>query len=59
MSGRGGHADKRIAHAVAFKIWCREALIPKAMHATKFTLAESSNPANQMAVCRTYKKAIN
>ncbi len=51
--------DKRIAHAVALKIWCREASIPKAMHATKFTLAESSNPVKQMAIRRAYEKAIN
>jgi hypothetical protein len=59
MSGRGGCKDKHIAQAVAFKIRCREAVIPKAMRAMKFTLAESSNPAKQMAFRRAYKKAIN
>jgi hypothetical protein len=54
MSGRGGCADKRIACAVTFKVWCREALIPEAMHAAKFTLAESLNPAKQMAVRHAY-----
>jgi hypothetical protein len=40
MSGRGGRVDKRIAHAVTFKIHCRDASIPEAMRATEFTLSE-------------------
>ena len=58
MSGRGGRVDKRIAKAAAFKMRCRDALIPEAMHASKFNLAESLNPAKQMAVRRAYEKAI-
>ncbi len=50
--------DKRIAKAAAFKMRCRDASIPEAMRASKFTLAESSNPAKQMAVRRAYEKAI-
>ncbi len=50
--------DKRITHAVSFKLQCPEASIPKAMHTTKFTLEESSNTAKQMAVRRAYEKAI-
>jgi hypothetical protein len=46
--------DKRIAQAAAFKMWCRDASIPEAMRACKFTLAESSNPAKQMAVRRQW-----
>ena len=58
MSGRGGRVDKRIANATAFKLRCQSASIPEAMRASKFTLAESSNPAKQMAVRRAYEKAI-
>ncbi len=58
MSGRGGHVDKRIAKAAAFKLCCQSASIPEAMRARKFSLAESSNPAKQMAVRRAYEKAI-
>jgi hypothetical protein len=50
--------DKRIAKAAAFKMRCQDASIPEAMRASKFTLAKSSNPAKQMAVCRAYEKAI-
>ena len=50
--------DKRIAQAAAFKLRCQSASIPEAMRASKFSLAESSNPAKQMAVCRAYEKAI-
>ena len=50
--------DKLIAKADAFKMRCRDASIPEAMRASKFTLAESSNPAKQMAVRRAYEKAI-
>ncbi len=49
--------DKRIAKATAFKLRCQSASIPEAMRASKFTLAESSNPAKQMAVRRAYEKA--
>ncbi len=58
MSGKGGHKDKSIAQAAAFKMRCRDASIPEAMRACKFTLAKSSNPAKQMAVRRAYEKAI-
>jgi hypothetical protein len=58
MSRKGGHKDKRIAQAAAFKMRCRDASIPEAMRACEFTLAESSNPAKQMAVRRAYEKAI-
>jgi len=58
MSGRGGRVDKRIAKAAAFKLRCQSASIPEAMRASKFSLAESSNPAKQMAVRRAYEKAI-
>jgi hypothetical protein len=50
--------DKRIAHAILFKLRCLDASIPEAMRATKFTLEESSNTAKQMAVRRAYEKAI-
>ncbi len=50
--------DKRIVKAAAFKMRCRDASIPEAMRASKFTLAESSNLAKQMAVRRAYEKAI-
>jgi hypothetical protein len=50
--------DNRIRHAEAFKLRCKEASIPKVLHACKFTLEESSNPAKQMAVCCAYEKAI-
>jgi len=50
--------DKRIANAAAFKLRCQSASIPEAMRASKFSLAESSNPAKQMAVRRAYEKAI-
>ncbi len=50
--------DKRIAKAAAFKLRCQSASIPEAMRASKFSLAKSSNPAKQMAVCRAYEKAI-
>ena len=58
MSGRGGRVDTRIAKAAAFKLRCKSVSIPEAMRACKFTLAESSNPAKQMAVRRAYEKAI-
>jgi len=58
MSGRGGRVDYRIAKAAAFKLRCESASIPEAMRASKFTLAESSNPAKQMAVRRAYEKLI-
>ena len=58
MSGRGGRVDKRITKAAVFKMRCQGALISEAMCASKFTLAESSNPAKQMAVCCAYEKAI-
>jgi hypothetical protein len=58
MSGRGGRVDKRIAKATASKLRCQSASIPEAMRASKFSLAESSNPATQMAVRRAYEKAI-
>ena len=58
MSGRGGRVDTRIAKAAAFKLRCKSASIPEAMRACKFTLAESSNPAKQMAIRRAYEKAI-
>ena len=57
MSERDGRVDKRIAKAAAFKLRCQSASIPEAMRASKFTLAESSNPAKQMAVRRAYEKA--
>ena len=57
MSGRGGRADQRIAKAVAFKLQCPDARIPEAMLASTFTVAESQNPAKQMAVHRAYEKA--
>ncbi len=57
MSGRGGQADQCIAKAVAFKLQCPDARIPEAMLASKFTVAESQNPAKQMAVRRAYEKA--
>ena len=50
--------DKRIAKAAAFKLRCQSASIPEAMRASKFSLAESSNPAKQMAVRRAYEKVI-
>ena len=58
MSGRGGRVDNRIMKAAAFKLRCESASIPEAMRASKFTLAESSNPAKQMAIRRAYEKAI-
>ena len=58
MSGRGGRVDYRIPKAVAFKLCCGSASIPESMHASKFTLAESLNPAKQMAVRRAYEKLI-
>ena len=58
MSGRGGHVDKHIAKATAFKLHCQRASIPEAMRASTFSLAKSSNPAKQMAVRRAYEKAI-
>jgi hypothetical protein len=57
MSGRGGQADQRIAKAVAFKLRCPDARIPEVMLASKFTVAESQNPAKQMAVRCAYEKA--
>jgi hypothetical protein len=59
MSGRGGQADQHIAKAVAFKLRCPDDHIPEAMLASKFTVAESQNPAKQMAVCRAYEKATS
>ncbi len=56
MSGRGGRADQRIAKAVTFKLRCPDARIPEAMLASKFAVAESQNPAKQMAVRRAYEK---
>jgi hypothetical protein len=50
--------DKRIAHAVSFKLRCPEVSIPEAVRATKFTLEESLNTAKQMAFRRAYEKAI-
>ena len=58
MSGRGGRVDYRIPKAAAFKLRCERASIPEAMRARKFTLAESLNPAKQMAVRRAYEKLI-
>ena len=58
MSGRGGRVDNRITKAAAFKLRCESASIPEAMRTSKFTLAESSNPAKQMAVLRAYEKLI-
>ena len=58
MSGRGGRVDNRIMKAAAFKLRCESASIPEAMRASKFSLAESSNPAKQMAVRRAYEKLI-
>ena len=49
---------KRIVHAIAFKLQCRDASIPEVMHVAKFTLTENLNLAKQMAVCRSYEKAI-
>jgi hypothetical protein len=49
--------DQCIAKAIAFKLRCPDARIPEAMLALKFTVAESQNPAKQMAVRRTYEKA--
>jgi hypothetical protein len=57
MSGRDGRKDKRIAHAVTFKMRCQEASIPEAMRAAEFTSAESRNPAKQMAGRRACEKA--
>ena len=57
MLRRGGREDKRIARAVTFKMRCQEASIPEAMHAAEFTLAESRDPAKQMAVRRACMKA--
>ncbi len=57
MSRRGGRKDKRIARAVTFKMRCQEASILEAMRAAKFTLAESKDPAKQMAVRRACMKA--
>jgi hypothetical protein len=57
MSGRGGQADQCIAKAVPFKLRCPDAPLPAAMLASKFTVAESQNPAKQMAVHRAYGKA--
>jgi hypothetical protein len=56
MSGRDGRKDKRIARTVTFKLRCKEALIPEAMHAAKYTSAESRDPAKQMAVRRAFEK---
>ena len=56
MSQRGGCKDKRIARAVTFKMRCQEASIPEAMRAAEFTLAESRDPAKQMAVRRACMK---
>ncbi len=50
--------DKRIAKAAAFKLRCQSASIPEAMQASKFSLAESSNPVKQMTVHHAYEKAI-
>ncbi len=58
MSVRRGRVDKRIAKAAAFKMRCQDALIPAVMYASKFTLAESSNPVKQMVIRRAYEKAI-
>ena len=57
MSRRGGREDKRIVRAVTFKMRCQEASIPEAMRAAEFTLAESKDPAKQMAVHRACEKA--
>ncbi len=58
MSGKGRRKDKRVVNAVAFKIRCQGASMPKVMHATKFTLKESEDTAKQMAVRRAYQKAV-
>ena len=58
MSGRCWHKDKHIEHAVAFLLQCQGAIVPEAMQAAKFFLDESLNTAKQMAVRRTYAKAI-
>jgi len=50
--------DKCIARASTFKLRCQSASIPEAMRASKFSLAESSDPAKQMAVRRAYAKVI-
>ncbi len=50
MSGRGGRMDKRITHAVVFKIQWRKSSIPESMHTKEFTLAESLNQAKQMGM---------
>jgi hypothetical protein len=49
--------DKRIAHTVAFLLWCPLLLVPEAMRACKYLTNESVDSAKQMAVCRAYAKA--
>jgi hypothetical protein len=58
MSEKVRHEDKRIANAVAFKIWCQGASILEAMRTRKFTLKESGDTAKQMAVRHAYQKAV-
>ncbi len=58
MSGRGGHADKRIATTVAFILKCPASTVPQAMRACKFSDKESKHPGLQMAVRRARDKAL-
>ena len=57
MSGRGGRKDRRISRAVTFKLRCKEASIPEVMRAAEYTLAESRDPAKEMAVRRAFEEA--
>jgi len=58
MSERGGNKDGRVAHVVAFLLHWQGAKVPEAMRAVKFTLKESLDTTKQMAIHRTYAKAI-
>jgi hypothetical protein len=57
MSGRGGRADRRIERTVAYLLRCPRSTVPEVMRASKFSLAESSDLAKQMAVRWAYQKA--
>jgi hypothetical protein len=58
MSRKGGHADLRVERTVAYLLRCPRSIVPEAMRASKFSLAESSDPARQMAVRRAYGKVV-
>jgi len=58
VSGSRRREDARIGRAAEFLLRCQGAKVPEAMRAVKFTLKESANATKQMAVRRTYAKAI-